>query len=185
MHLPDTRIEILRNDDRTKIVLPVKRNWAALAVYSVLVVVWVAMLAIFVYSVFVPPTPLRDPAISTGYRIGWRLLLIVWLVFWVRLIGRHLFHWWQFHLADREILFIENNVFIMRRPVSIFGVTTAYAMQHMRPFYINDRYRCLAFQYGGVQHHLLGTGLTEAEGDILRHYLNDRFFPNWDADDEE
>ena len=170
MQLAESRISIFRNDERTKLVLPVKRNVLALSVYTVLVLVWVIMTGLFIYSVFQPPVAIRSETISSGYRLGWRVLLIVWLIFWVRFIGRYLLHWWQFHLANRELLFFEKDVFIIRRPVSIFGVTDTYDMQHMRPFYRNDRYGCMAFQYGGVQHHIFGLGLTDGETQSLLQY---------------
>lgn len=185
MQLGDTRIEYFRNSERTKVILPVARQWVPLVIYTVLVVVWVAMLAIFVYSFFSPPPLFRGEHISPGYRIGWRVLIFVWLLFWFRVIGRYLLRWWQWHLANREILLVEGDVFIVRRPVSIFGVTNAYDLRHMHPFYQTEKHRALAFQYGGVQHHLFAMGLPSSERDVLQHTLNEWYFPDRDEDDDD
>ena len=57
------------------------------------------------------------------------LMLLVWLWFGRRFIWR----WWQYHMANREILFINKEVLIVRRPVSILGLTDAYDMNHLSP----------------------------------------------------
>jgi hypothetical protein len=185
MQLADTRIEVFHNDKRTKLILPLQRNALVLTAWSLLVLVWLSMLVLFIYSIFVPPPFFNAPHITPGYRVGWRVLLIVWVFFWARFVGRYLLRWWQFHLADREVLLEEDGVFIVRRPVSIFGITNAYALQHMHPFYENETHACCAFQYGGVQHHLFGMGLEPAERTQLLTYLNDRFFPGYDEYDED
>lgn len=185
--LQDTRIMVEKSDVRRKITLPLDRNWLAIIAYTALVLVWLVMAVIFLTSLFRPPALFNAESISSGYRIGWRALIIVWLLFWGRYVGRYLLRWWQHYLAGREILFFEHDdkIFILRRPVSVFGITNAFDMRHMRPFYFSEQHNAVAFQYGGVQHYLLGMGLTNSEAEKLINFVNERYFPNYEDEDDE
>lgn len=173
MRLANTNLQIEENDERLKIVLPLKRQWPGLIAYSFLLLIWLGLLLLFVVYLFRPP--LGD-AVSTAYRIGWRLLILIWLVVWGRYLGYYVLRGWQFYAASREILFINRQLLIIRRPVSIFGLTDAYDMQYVSPFYQHERSRNLAFQYGKTNHILLGLGLSTSEQGVLLSYLNQRFF---------
>jgi hypothetical protein len=174
MRLANTNLQIEENDERLKIVLPLKRQWPGLLAYSLLSLIWLGMLALFVVYLFNPP--LGD-FVSIAYRVGWRLLILVWLVVWGRYLGRYVLRGWQFYAASREILFINRQLLIIRRPVSLFGLTDAYDMQYVSPFYRHERSGNLAFQYGKTNHILFGLGLSPVEQGVLLSYLNHRFFP--------
>ncbi len=177
-----TQLQWDENAERLKIVLPLKRQWPALLAYTALVGVWVVGLGLFVSYLFNPPLP---DTVSTAYRVGWRGLILVWLIVWGWVIGRFVLRWWQFYLAGREILFIHPSVLVIRRPVSLFGNTDAYDMRYISPFYRHERYPALAFQYGKTQHVLFALGVAVEEQTVLLNYLNHRFFPQADDSDEE
>ncbi len=182
MRLANTQLELEENQERLKIVLPIKRNWLGLAAYSLLVVVWLVILILFLIYLFRPPFP---SVASTTYRLVWRGLIVIWLFIWGRYIGRFVLRWWQFYLARREILFINKDVLIIRRPVSLFGLTDAYDMRYVSPFYLHERYHCPAFQYGNTRHILFGVGLPLTESQLLLSYFNRRYFPLSQTDTEE
>lgn len=85
-------------------------------------------------------------------------------------------------MADREILFINREELVVRRPVSILGLTDAYDMQYVEPFGYDEQFNGMAFKYGS-RFVLVGLGLTRPEADSLMTLLNRRFFP--DDDDED
>lgn len=182
MRLANTQLELEENQQRLKIVLPVKRNWLGVVAYTLLVIVWLVILVLFLVYLIRPPFP---TVASTTYRFVWRLLIIIWLLIWGRTIGRFVLRWWQFYLAQREILFINQDVLIIRRPVSIFGLTDAYDMRYVSPFYQHEQHRCPAFRYGNTQRILFGLGLPPAESDSLLHYLNRRYFPSLQSEEQE
>lgn len=173
MRLANTSLQIEEDDQRLKIVLPLKRQWPGFVAYSLLLAIWIGFLGLFVTYLFRPP--LGD-AVSTAYRIGWRLLILVWLIIWGRYLGRYILRGWQFYAANREILFINQQLLIIRRPVSIFGLTDAYDMQYVSPFYRHERSLSLAFQYGKTNHILFSLGLSASDQAVLLSYLNQRFF---------
>jgi len=162
--------------ERLKIVLPLKRNWPFLIVYTILVITWLVMMVwglIFIVQV----------ALSRErYGFVFILMLLIGLLIMWR-FGRFLWRQWSSYASDREILFINPEVLIVRRPVSIWGNTDAYDMKHVRPFYESAKPPALAFDYGS--HHIYtGEALTAEARESLRRFLNAQYFPGRDEDDE-
>lgn len=185
MLLKDTRITIEENDERLKLTLPVERNMLAITIYTVLAIVWFGGLILFIYLWFNPPTPRAIGDLPLQLGITWVLLVLFWLYLWVRYIGRLILRWWQYYLADREILFFHEKTLILRRPVSIFGLTDAYDRQHVSPFMLDEKHNSVTFRYGNVQHILFGATLSAEEQLALQMYVNDRYFPHHDDDDDD
>ena len=159
-------------DERLKVVMPVQRNWAYLGVYSVLLVSWIGVTVWMLALLF--GTSVSE--LSTQFVIVWILILLVWAYVWYRL-GRSVWRWWQYYAATREVLFIDKDVLIVRRPLSLLGVTDAYDMEHVSPFYYNEKHRSVAFDYGS-RRSLFGNGIARQSAQRLIKYLNDRFFPH-------
>lgn len=177
MQLANTRIRFEENDKRLKLTLPVKRSPFYVWLYTALVLVWAAMTVWVIIQAF--DIPQRD--IPTSSKVVLFLVWFIWIAFWVWL-GRRIWRWWQFNVADREILFINKEELVVRRPVSILGLTDAYDMQYVEPFGYDEQFNGVAFKYGS-RFVLCGLGLTRPEADSLITLLNRRFFP--DDDDED
>jgi hypothetical protein len=165
-------------EERLKITLPIERdwqNWLFLVLLTASLIVWVAMIIIILSFLFRDVLPNRE-----RYTFVLTVMLLVWLLLWYYL-GRTVWNRWQYHAANREILFINDAVLIVRRPVSILGVTDAYDMQHVNPFYYSEEHECPAFTYGS-QRIYFGQHLAEKEARALISVLNRRFFPYHDED---
>jgi len=165
-----TNVTIEDEEKRLKVVVAESTNWPSLAIYSFGVLIWLAML-VTVLSYLV--RGLSSSAVLTT-------LLVIWIFIWLG-FGRFLFSRWQFYLANREILFIDEQQLIIRRPVSIFGLTTAYEWQHVSRFYYSDKHQCLAFDYA-FAHVYFGRALKPNEAKELVTRLNGRLFPEPDED---
>ncbi|MEW5988654.1 MAG: hypothetical protein AB1791_18660 [Chloroflexota bacterium] len=153
------------NAERLKIVIPIRRNWPLFSLFSTLLVVWLVMIGL------VGRFLLAEPA-------TWlvRLAALAWLLLWLW-FGRSLWQRWQTFAANREILFINRQQLILRRPVSLLGLTTVYDMKHVSPFYVSDKHHCPAFDYA-FQHVYFGQSLAASEANDLVTTLNGRFFPS-------
>ncbi|MFQ5401408.1 MAG: hypothetical protein ACE5E7_17640 [Anaerolineae bacterium] len=165
MKIPNVQFEESRQ--RLKVVMPADRNRFLLILFSVCLLVWAFL------TVGMTVTLVRE---RFGFLLT--LMLLIWLFVWVR-FGRVLWNRWQYYAATREILFIDEERFIVRRPVSILGLTTAYDMKHVSPFYFSDKHHCPAFDYA-YQHVYFGQGLAEPEATQLIRALNGRYFPDFD-----
>lgn len=161
-------LEIEEDQERLKIILPLKRNRLLLSLFSLLIVVWLAM------TVAIIAAMLRE-----HYTWLLNLMLLIWLGIWAW-FGRVLWRRWQFFAAGREILFINHERLILRRPLSLLGPTDAYDMKHVTPFYRSDLHSCPTFDYA-FQHVYFGQSLPVDEATQLIAALNRRFF----AEDEE
>ncbi len=158
-----------------KVVMPAKRNWLLLLIFSASLVIWLVM------TVWMIIFLIRD-VIMPGARFAFVLatIIVLWLVIWY-FVGRVLGRRWQYFAAEREIIFINKERLIMRRPVSIWGSTEAFDMTHVRPFYISDKHHCPTFDYGS-QKVYLGTSLTQSEAQRLVETINTLYFRAYDAD---
>jgi hypothetical protein len=154
-----------------KVTLPGQRNWLMLVLHTILLVTWLVSLVWIAGFLF------RE----RGLGFVMIVLLVLWLLIWFW-FGRKLWNMWQYHAADREILFINKEQLIVRRPVSILGPTDNYDMRYVTPFYYSDKHGSPAFDYA-FQHVYFGHNLSENEAKALVLALNQRFFP--DADDNE
>lgn len=135
-------------------------------VYTLSLVIWVAMLALVIAYV------LRG--LSSSFVLT--ALIVLWTIVWFW-FGRFLWNRWQYHAANREILFIDDEQIIIRRPVSILGQTTAYDLNHVSPFYFSEQHDCAAFDYAFL-HVYFGMGLDHEDGRELVAELNERYFPD-------
>jgi hypothetical protein len=167
-------IGTIKFEERTewlKVILPGQRNWILFALHTVLLATWLITF-IWIVGYLWRESGLGFVMIS---------LLVLWLLVWLW-FGRKLWNMWQYHAADREILFINKAQLIVRRPVSILGPTDTYDMRYVGPFYYSEKHRGPAFDYA-FQHVYFGHNLSESEAKALTLALNQRFFP--DADDNE
>ena len=157
------------NVERLKITLPIRSNWFLFGLFTVCILVWVGMSGVILWAL-----------LTQGFEFVLVVLLLLWLIIWYWL-GQILWRQWQYYAANREILFINKEQLIVRRPVSILGLTTVYDMKHISPFYGSDKHHCPAFDYGH-QSVYFGHGLAADGTQQLIKYLNSRFFPQ--VDDE-
>ncbi len=162
--------------ERLKVVIPLRRNWLLFALFTVSVLVWVAMALVVLVFIIRDVIPQRE-----RYTFVLVVMMLVWLVIWYYL-GKVIWQQWQYYAADREILFIGQDVLMVRRPVSLLGITDAYDMKHVNPFYFSEKHRCPTFDYGS-QRIYFGRVLSESDARSLIRFLNSRFFP--DTLDEE
>ena len=109
------------------------------------------------------------------------VILLLWLLVWLW-FGRFLWTRWQFHAANREVLFIESEQLIIRRPVSILGLTWVYDISHIEGLYYSEQHRCPAFDYA-YQHVYFGRSLAEDQAKSLIEELNRRRFPTDDGEE--
>jgi hypothetical protein len=140
------------NPERLKIVLPVRRNWLLVALFSACLIAWAVTL--FIVAQFL----IRD-VILAGSRFAW-----------------------QYVAANREIVFIyKDEQVIVRRPLSLLGITTAYDFDFVSPFYYDDKRQSLAFRYGQRLANF-GDALSPADAQQVIEYVNYRFFPEEDGE---
>jgi len=155
--------------ERTKITIFLARKWGYLVLFSSALVIWLVMLTgMLIYLIGG-----RSP------RIVLTFLLLLWLVIWF-VFGRFLWKRWQYFAAGREILFIDQEQLIVRRPVSILGITNAYDMAHISPFYYSDTHNCPTFDYAYL-HVYFGHGLSHEDAARIVNEINPRWFPELDV----
>lgn len=161
----DEVVNFEESPERFKVVIKLRVNWILLSIYALAMLAWLVMLALVLSYLF------RGRSTS----LVLTALLLLWLVLWAWL-GRFLWNRLQYHSATREILFIDEEQLLVRRPLSIFGITTSYDIDHVSPFYFHDKHSCPAFDYGYL-HVYFGTGLSEQDARELIAVLNARYFP--------
>ncbi len=153
--------------ERLKIVLPVARKWGYLLVYTALVVAWLGMLiGGLVYIV-------RILGSGAGYRFVFAVMIVILLVILFR-FGRFLWRQWATFVSNREVLLVNPEELIVRRPVSIWGNTDVYDMAHVSPFYESAKPPALAFDYG-YRHIYVGEALTAEARQALAQFLNQQY----------
>jgi hypothetical protein len=160
----NSNVQIEDYSQRTKIVIFRRVKKILLAIYSIAFLFWLAMLTVVAMYLF------------RGQSLGFvhAVILIMWAGIWL-IFGRFLWNRWQHEAASREILFFERGQLNIRRPVSLFGITTVYDSAFMGPFYFSERHGCPAFDY--AYHHVyFGQDLDNSEADKLIKELNSRFF---------
>lgn len=160
-----------QSNGRLKVVIPVRYNWWLFGLYTFGLIVWLVMLvAVLNYLIR-----------GQSSRIVLTLILILWLIVWFW-FGRFLINRWQYQAANREIIFIDSKELVLRRPVSIFGLTNSYDISHVSPFYFSERHSCPAFDYA-FTHVYFGQSLDQEQAKELINNLNQRYFPEM-AEDE-
>lgn len=156
--------------ERLKIVLPIRRNWPLLTIYTVLGITWFAMLiGGLIFTV-------RIAFSGESYALVFAVMLLGFLLILFR-FGRFLLRQWATYLSNREILFINREELIVRRPVSIWGNTDVYDMQFVTPFYMSNKPQAVAFDYG-YRHIYVAEALLPEARVALRQFLNDTYFAN-------
>ncbi len=171
------RVSLEDQPEWLKVVLPIKRNWFLFVVFTFALIVW----AVFVIGMLI--FLVRD-VIMAGERFAFvfSVILLIWLAIWLW-VGKIVWERWQYYAAAREIVFINKERLIIRRPVSIWGITEAFDMDHVRPFYVSKRHQCPTFEYGS-QKVYFGIGLEDGEASGLIKTLNTLYFRGYDPDDE-
>lgn len=155
--------------ERLKIVLPAKRQWSYLLLYTTLVILWLVMI-VWGFVFFV-----RILFSGESYRFVFAAMILILLFVHYR-FGRFLRRQWAQYLSNREVLLINKDEIIVRRPVSIFGNTDVYDMQHVTPLYESETMQSLAFDYG-FRHIYLGAGISKEARQALRNFLNEAYLP--------
>lgn len=158
--------------DKLKVTINIRRNWLFLSVYSLAIVVWIAMLAVVISYL------LR----GWSDRFVLTILLLLWLLAWFWL-GRFLLNRWQYQFASRELIFIDDEQITLRRPVSVFGLTSTYDRRHVSRFYLSDKHNCPAFDYA-YAHVYFGQSLDSERSVNLIRYLNGRYFPELSIEED-
>jgi hypothetical protein len=154
------------NEQRLKVIIPTGVNWPVFILHTVALLVWLGMLiAVLVYLV---------RGLSSSFVLT--LILLFWILIWLW-FGRFLWTRWQYNAANREVLFVEPEQFIIRRPVSILGLTWVYDIKHIEGLYYSEQHSCPAFDYA-YQHVYFGRTLDEDQARSLVDELNRRYFPN-------
>lgn len=162
------------SDGRLKITIPQKRHWMLFGLYSVMLITWIGLfIAAIIYTI-------RIVFSGERYAFGFTFLLVLFLFLLYRL-GKIVWKQWQYYAANREILFIDDALLIVRRPVSLAGLTDAYDMQHISHFYYSGRYDTPAFEYG-QRKIFFAQDVDEARGRQLVMALNGRYFPHYDEE---
>jgi len=161
--------------DRLKVTLPVRRRLLVFILFSVMLVMWLVGLAWGITFT------VRDIAFSgERYALVFTIMLVAWLYLWYRL-GKVLWQQWQYYAASREILFVEKERLIIRRPVTVLGITDAYDLNYMAPFFYSAKHGCPGFEYG-KQRVYFGQGLDDQASQELVQALNERCFSFVDED---
>lgn len=155
--------------ERLKIVLPAKRQWPYLVLYTLLVILWLVMLVWGVVFFF------RILFSGENYRFVFATMILILLFIHYR-FGRFLGRQWAQFLSNREVLLINKDEIIVRRPVSIFGNTDVYDMQHVSPLYESETMKSLAFDYG-FRHIYIGSGISKEARQVLCNFLNEAYLP--------
>ena len=155
--------------ERLKIVLAARRMWPFLLLYSALVLAWLVMMIWgFVFLIQI----VRSGA---GYRFVFAVMILVLLAILYR-FGRFILRQWATYLSNREILFFNAEEMILRRPVSIWGNTDVYGLEHASAIYQSGNPPALAFDYG-YRHIYFGEALSAESREALKQYLNQQYFP--------
>jgi len=176
------RILFEENDERTKVIIPIKRQPLYWGLYTIMLIVWFVG-AIWGLAAVVSFFRQGNSGLSGVYLGAYIFILLLVAVLWFYL-GRKVWTQWQYFSANREILFFYPEQLIIRRPVSILGITDAYTREHVSQFRLDSKLNCPAFDYG---HYRIPVGMTLPleEGKALISEINSRFYPDIPEDDED
>jgi hypothetical protein len=168
-----TPISFEENSERLKIIIPLRRLWGYWLVYSLLLLAWLGGTLLTLQQVV---------ALIQRGNYGFEgLLLLAYLVILLILaggwlwVGRQIWRRWQYYTANREILFFYEDKLIVRRPLSLLGITEAYDRKHVSPFRFDEKMACPVFDYGSYRIPI-GTTLPPEEAQALIEQINQRFF---------
>jgi hypothetical protein len=174
--IPDIgRITFEDRPEWLKVVLPVRRNWPLLLLFAFSLLLWV-VLSVGMVIYLIQDVIIARP--RAAFVLG--TIIVIWLVIWYY-VGRAVSRRFQYYAADREILFINKERLIIRRPFSLWGLTEAFDMNHVRPFHLSDKHHCPTFDYGS-QKVYFGVSLTDDEATRLIKTLNTLYFRGYDEE---
>ncbi len=158
--------------ERTKIIVPLKRQWGYWLVYSLLLLSWLAG----TFLAFRQFIGLVGGGLGfTGLLLlAYIVILLILLAGWVWL-GRQIWRRWQYHMATREILFFYEDKLVVRRPLSLLGITEAYDRRHVSAFRFDSKINSPVFDYGSYRIPV-GTTLAQEEAEAFVGQVNERFF---------
>jgi hypothetical protein len=171
--LADYQVVFDESLERLKVTIPLKVNWLVFSLHSLALGIWLAMVGLIFVYLF---RGLSNSFVLTA-------LIILWLLMWLW-FGRFLFNRWQYYAANREILFIDEEQLIVRRPLSILGITNAYDINYVSPFYYSEKHHCVAFDYA-YAHVFFGHSLDETAALAFIAEINERYFPDGGEDEDE
>lgn len=164
-----TDIHFEQSPERLKIVMPLRRHWPYLLIYTILATLWtVMMIGGFIFAIQLVRSGAR-------YTFVFVIMVLIFLFILYR-FGRFLFRQWAHYLAGREVLFINLEELILRRPISIWGNTDVYDIQHISGIKESAKPVALTFDYG-YRHIYFGEGITAGARTELGRFLNERYFP--------
>jgi hypothetical protein len=171
-------IKFEENAERLKIMYSLPRQWVYFLVLTAMMGIWVYLVVgaiVFAY---------REIIFSgERYVFVFTVMILIFLGI-MYYLGKLVYRQWSYFTANREILFINPEILIIRRPISIFGITDGYDMQHVRPFFYNEDTDSPAFEYGS-RTVFFGNHLPREDAERLMSYINARFFPDDIFDDDE
>ncbi len=169
------RIVFEENDERVKITIPLERQTAYWALYTTMLVVWIGG-SIWGLSVVIGYIRSGDFGFEGVFLYVYFAILLTVAIFWWYL-GQKVWKQWQYFSSNREILFFYPDRLIVRRPLSLLGVTDGYARQYVSRFSMDDKLECPAFDYGNYRIPV-GMTLPKEEGEALVSEINSRFYAN-------
>lgn len=173
------RISFEENAERLKVTIPLKRIWGYWLAYTAMLLTWLTG-SYWAITTLVSIIRSGEYGFEGLFLFAWFVIVFIIAAFWYYL-GRNVWRRWQYYTANREILFFYTDKLVVRRPLSLLGITDAYAWQHISPFLYDKKYNCPAFDYG--THRIpVGTTLAEEESRALIGQLNERFFPQHDEE---
>lgn len=174
-----SRISFEENAERVKITIPLKRVWGYWLTYTTLLLVWLASSG---WAIFTLSGIIRSGryGFEGVFLFAWFVIILIIAGFWFYM-GRNIWQKWQYYTANREILFFYKEKLVVRRPLSLLGVTDAYDRKHVSPFKFDLKFNSPAFDYG--THRIpVGTTLNQSESKALIDHLNERFFPDYEGE---
>lgn len=176
------RIAFEENSERLKIIIPLQRQTTYWIIYSVLLITWIGgtiwagiRLGQFIFS--------GDFGFEGLFLIAYFVILAIIAIFWFY-VGRMVWRQWQFHSSNREILFFHVDKLIVRRPLSLLGVTDAYDRKFVSRFRFDERVRSPAFNYGTYRVPV-GLTLDEQTARALVREINARCFGGESDEDDD
>jgi len=185
MKLQNTSIAYTETDGKLTVSYPTKQNPTLKGLYTFLLIVWAVLLFLFIYLLINPPIDREWDQLPGLIRWAWYGGIFMWLYLWIRKIGKSLWRWCQFYTAKEEIIEIDDERVSVLRPVGRKGLADGYAREHVTPFHLSDKYKGIGFQYGNIRNILFATGLPREEQEVLLQFLNARYFPFADGQDDE
>ena len=172
-------IFIEEEDQWQKVIMPAEKSAPLFIFYTIALILWAVAMVWMVYELF-QPFPIERPFFSV---FTFRAFLLGWIWVWRWFAKRFLWGFWQYYAANREILFINDEEFIVRRPVSLLGVTNVYDMKHITAIFYDEKKESPTLQYGVRPIHF-GQALTPSESTELISMIAHRHFPHLEEDEE-